>query len=186
VAVIAPGYEFLLNRGFRNRGSLFLSMQTDLDAFAWSGKVAGSIEKHRLSGIMFELCGEDHREALCRFMEESFPGGWQVSVQRALEGDPPYSVLVAVEGSRVVGAAGPLRVAADGRGRFGSIGTHLDYRRRKIGTVLFHLVCAELKKREARYSTLLTGLHSPAQEIYFNAGFRVRHLVVDNLAKRLG
>lgn len=51
--------------------------------------------------------------------------------------------------------------------------------------VLFHLMCAEFQKRGAKFGTLHTGLRNPAQEIYFRAGYRVRHLVDYCLVKRL-
>ena len=185
VDVAMSGYRFLLNRGFRSRGSLSLFMQMDLDAFEWSEEASGFVESNKANGIAFGLCDGSHRKSLCQFLEGLFPGGWVVSVKRAIEESPPYRVCVATRGSQVIGFAGPMRVHADGRGGFAGIGTHPDYRRRGIGTVLFQLMCAEFKKRGAKYSTLLTGLHNPAQEIYFGAGFRVHRVIDDTLAKHL-
>jgi ribosomal protein S18 acetylase RimI-like enzyme len=118
-------------------------------------------------------------------MEETFPGGWEASVRGRLEGDPPYPVLVATDGPRVVGFAGPIRVEADGHGGFTGIGTHPEYRRHKIGTTLFHLLCAEFQRRGATYCILHTGLRNPAQEIYFGAGFKMMYLVDYSMVKRL-
>ena len=59
------------------------------------------------------------------------------------------------------------------------------HRRNKIGTVLFPLQCAELKKRGATHRVLYTGIGDPAQSICFGAGFRVLHLVDYSLVKRL-
>lgn len=183
--VRTPGYYFLLNRGFRNRGSLSLFMEIDLNGYEWPREVSGFVEDNKTGGVRFGLCDEDHREALCRLMEERFSGGWGASIARALEGEPPYPVFVATDGPKVIGFSGPVRAQPGGRGGFTGIGTHPDYRRRKIGTVLFHLMCAEFKRRGAKYSTLHTGLHNPAQEIYLGAGFKVRHLTDYDLVKRL-
>ncbi len=181
--VTTPGYYFLLNHGFRNRGSLSLFMELMLADFEWREEVSGVIEESTGRGIHFGMCGEEHREALCRFMEKVFPGGWEASIKGALaEGRP---VFVATEGDRVVGFSGPVRVQEGGAGGFTGIGTDPEFRRRKIGMVLFHLMCAEFKKRGARYSTLHTGIHNPAQEIYFGAGYRVRCLVDYDLVKKI-
>ncbi len=183
--VRTPAYYFLLNRGFRNDGSLSLVMKLDLADFEWRDEIDGFIEENRARGIHFGLCGAEHREALCEFMEEVFPGGWEASVKRGLEGDPPYPVLIATDGARVVGFTGPVRVGEGGRGGFTGIGTHPECRRGKIGTVLFHLLCAEFKKRGAVYDILHTGVRNPAQNIYFGAGFKMMHLVDYCLVKRL-
>ncbi len=186
VDVKTPAYTFFLNRGFRNRGSVSLFMETTFAEFKLREEIEGFIENNRSRGILFGLCEAGHREALCAFMEALFPGGWEASVKGCLDGGPPYPVIIATDGPAVVGFAGPIRVGADGSGGFTGIGTHPDYRRGKIGTVLFNLMCAEFKKRGMVRNTLHTGLNNPAQEIYFGAGYRVRHLVDYHLVKRLG
>ena len=161
-------------------------METTFAEFELREEIEGFIEKNRSRGILFGMCEAGHRDALCGFMEALFPGGWEASVKGCLDGDPPYPVLIATDGPAVVGFAGPIRVGKDGSGGFTGIGTHPDYRRGKIGTVLFNLMCAEFKKRGMVRNTLHTGLNNPAQEIYFGAGYRVRHLVDYHLVKRLG
>ena len=181
-----PAYTFFLNQGFRNRGSVSLFMETTFAEFALREEIVGAIENNRSRGILFGQCDAGHREALCAFMEALFPGGWEASVKSCLDGVPPYPVFIATDGPAVVGFAGPVRVGTDGRSSFTGIGTHPDYRRGKIGTVLFNLMCAEFKKRGVVRNTLHTGLNNPAQEIYFGAGYRVRQLVDYGLVKRLG
>lgn len=181
-----PAYTFFLNHGFRNRGSVSLFMETTFDEFELSEETKAYIEENRSRGILFGYCEAGHREALCEFMEALFPGGWEASVKSSLDGNSPYPVLIATDGPTVVGFAGPVRVGTDGRSSFTGIGTHPDYRRGKIGTVLFNLMCEEFKKRGVARNTLHTGLNNPAQEIYFGAGYRVRQLVDYGLVKRLG
>ena len=181
-----PAYTFFLNQGFRNRGSVSLFMETTFDEFELREEIEDYIDDNRSQGVLFGLCDAGHREALCAFMVELFPGGWEASVKGCLDGEAPYPVFVATDGPAVVGFAGPVRVGQDGSGGFTGIGTHPDYRRGKIGTVLFNLMCAEFKKRGVARNTLHTGLNNPAQEIYFGAGYRVRQLVDYGLVKRLG
>ena len=181
-----PAYTFFLNRGFRNRGSVSLFMETTFAEFELREEIEGYIENNRSRGILFGMCEAGHREALCGFMKALFPGGWEASVKGCTDGDPPYPVLIATDGPTVVGFAGPVHVGKDGSGGFTGIGTHPHYRRGKIGTVLFNLMCAEFKKRGVVRNTLHTGLNNPAQEIYFGAGYRVRQLVDYGLVKRLG
>ena len=185
VDVATPAYAFFLNRGFRSGGSPSLIMEKDLTGFALSGEVSGWISENEARGIRFGLCEVTHRDALLRFMADIFPGGWEASVKRALEEPSPYPVLVATDGVKVVGFSGPIRVQPDGKAGFTGIGTQPDYRRRKIGAVLFNLLCAEFKKRGATHSTLHTGLRNPAQEIYFGAGYRVRQVVDYTLVRSL-
>ena len=185
VDVSTPAHTFLLNRGFRNDGSLSLVMEKDLADFEWRAEIGGYIRENETRGIRFGLCGAEHREALCRLMENHFSGGWERSVKEALEGVGPYPVLVATDGDRVVGFTGPIQVRSDRRGGSQGIGADPEYRRNKIGTVLFHLQCAELKRRGATHRVLHTGMKNPAQNIYLGAGFKILHLADYSLVKQL-
>jgi ribosomal protein S18 acetylase RimI-like enzyme len=183
--VSTPGYYYLVNNGYRNDGSLSLLMDLTFDKFEWREEIDRYISGNNANGIRFSLCGNEHRDGLVDFMSAVFPGGWEASVNAHLVGDSPYPVMVAAEGKRVVGFAGPIRVSDGGVGGFTGIGTHPDFRRRKIGMVLFNLMCAEFKKRGATRSTLHTGLNNPAQEIYLGSGYRVRTLLDYSLIKKL-
>ena len=63
--------------------------------------------------------------------------------------------------------------------------TDPDYRRRKIGTVLFSLMLSQLEKRGATYTNLYTGLQHGEQEIYFQGGCKARFVTDTSLEKRL-
>ena len=183
VDVSTPAHCFLMNRGFRSDGFLSLVMKMDLDRFDWQNEVEEFAEENRARGIQFGLCGPEHAETLCQMMAEAFPD-WEPSARAALYGEPTSDVMVATDGPRVVGFSGPIGSGSDGRGTFLWIGTHPQYRRRKIGTVLFHLLCAEFRRRGAIHTVLTTGLNNPAQDIYFGAGFEVLYLIDNSLVKR--
>jgi GNAT superfamily N-acetyltransferase len=185
VDVSTPAHRFLLNRGFRNQGSLSLFMTRSLADFELTDEILSHVQENGARGVQFGLCDDAHEPALCRFMEACFPGGWEQAVKRCLDGAAPHPVLVATAGQDVVGFTGPIRVSPNGTAGFTGIGTHPDYRRRKIGMVLFHLLCSEFKARGGTHNILHTGLRNPAQEIYFSAGYRVHHLVDYSLVKRL-
>ena len=92
---------------------------------------------------------------------------------------------VAYAGDRVVGFSGPIGVAASGRGGFMGVVTDPEFQRRKIASVLFEMMCAEMRKRGATYTNLYTGLQYGAQEIYFAAGCRAQYAFDHSLVKRL-
>ena len=184
VDVTMPAYYFLLNRGYRNQGSLDLYMQMDFADFEWQEEVSGFIEESKKQGIRFGLCEANQSQALCRFLQEHFPG-LEASVKEVLTGEPPYPVFVATDDPQVVGFSGPLWVQPGGYGGFRGIAMHPDYQRRKIGTVLFNLMCAEFKKRGAAYTILYTDPQGHAQKIYFRAGFKVKFLIDQTLTKCL-
>ena len=93
-------------------------------------------------------------------------------------------MVVATDGPEVVGRAGPVSVLR-GRGGFHGVVVGAQYRRRKIGTVLFSLMCAELRKLGATHTVLYTGLSGFAQEIYLRAGCRITRVVDFSLVKQL-
>ena len=185
VDVGTPVYYCLLNNGYRNRGSLSLFMEIAFAEYAYRDEIDAHISQNSKAGIQFGLCGQEHRDGLGEFMAEVFPGGWENSVNGHLKGEPPYPVVIAFLGARVIGFAGPIRMGENGSGGFTGIGTHPDFRRRKIGMVLFNLMCVEFKRRGATWNTLHTGLNNPAQEIYLNAGYKVKKLIDYNLVKSL-
>ena len=186
VSLASPAYHFFLNRGFRNYSyQPAIRMRLELKNFRLDKNMRRFITENEEMGVKFGLCEKDYRQALLEFMNTTFPGGWTESVKATLEGEAPYPVVVATCGEKVIGFTGPISVSEEGRGGFTGIGTHPEYRRRKIGKILFNLLCQEFKKRGADYIPLFTGLDNPAQEIYFSAGFKVKSLFDYNLIKHL-
>jgi len=98
--------------------------------------------------------------------------GWYEPVSRCVSGQQPGELLIGVKGPRVIGFTGPIQVRADGAGQFTGIAVHPDFRRRKIGTVLFHRLLDMLKGKGATYVRLTTRTVNPARQLYRKAGFR--------------
>ncbi|RJS84853.1 GNAT family N-acetyltransferase [Candidatus Bathyarchaeota archaeon] len=174
-------FRFFLNRGYRLKAAS-LHMELNLKDFYLREKISRYLETHRRMGITYRICNEKDRESLYKLMDH-FPG-WYSRVREALESESPREVLVAVHHTKVIGFVGPIWLD-DRRGCFTGIGVHPQYRRRKIGTVLFNLLCSKLKEMGASYITLHTGTSNPAQEIYFDAGFKVKSVWATKMLKRL-
>ncbi len=184
----APGVDmstraflFFLNLGYRLQAAS-LHMEMDLRFFRLREKIRRFRKEHEKDGIIYRICDRQDVEALLRFMK-TFPG-WYDRVLAAVKSEIPKPVLIAKHMSNVVGFAGPIWVR-NGEGHFTGIGVLPKYRRRKIGTVLFNLLCYELKKRGAVHMALHTGTSNPAQEIYFDAGFKVRSVWATRMIKVL-
>lgn len=174
--------KFFINRGYRIVAESLL-MHRKLRSFKLREKIKGFMERHEKIGITYRMCTEKERSALLQFME-LFPG-WYDRVSASFRSTSPKPILIAICGEKVVGFVGPISVDAEGEGHFTGIGVHPEYRRMKIGTVLFNLLCFELKKRGATCVKLHTGTANPAQEIYFDAGFKVKSIWATQMTKKL-
>lgn len=181
IEVSEYAFKFFLNRGYRVVSQSLL-MERDLRSFTLREKIREFMEKHEGDGIIYHVCDEENRNALLELMN-LFPG-WYDRVSASFESTPPKPVLIAVRDGEVVGFAGPISVEK-GEGHFTGIGVHPKYRRMKIGTVLFNLLCLELKGRGATRVMLHTGTANPAQEIYFDAGFKVKSVWATKMVKKL-
>ena len=92
--------------------------------------------------------------------------------RRIIVGNDNKKPVFLVEHQRkVYGFTGLLDVQSNKRGYFSGIGVHSDYRSHGVGTVLFSVLCQELKKLGAEYMTLFIGEDKPARYIYESAGF---------------
>jgi len=85
----------------------------------------------------------------------------------------PLPLLVALDQSKVIGFAGPLKVQDNGRGYFAGIAIDSDYRKKGLGYGLFSRLTKELKAMGALYMTFFTGSNNPARHIYTRLGFQV-------------
>jgi GNAT superfamily N-acetyltransferase len=184
-------YGFLLSCGYQPLGHE-LRLRNDLSTF----RLGERIEHRRIQladgGFTFRWYEPADRDDLLQFIARYFSPGWYTSIQKATDREPPSNILLAVQmtqasfGQKIVAFMGPFYVGEPGQsGGFGSPGVHPDFRRRGIGTVLFHLGLDYLKSRGADYTEYGTGVTNPAQVIYFGSGARLVSVYCCNFRKRL-
>ena len=179
VNVTMPAYYFLLNRSYRSTSSLDIVLDIKLADFELGLQITDFVATNSRDDIAFGLCGDDHTEKLCEFVDHD------PLVVSAVSGRPPHPVVIAYQGDRVVGFSGPISVGSGGCGGFMGVVTDPEFRRRKIGTILFQFMCDEMKKRGATHTNLYTGLQQGAQEIYLAAGCSPQYVTDHSLSKRL-
>jgi ribosomal protein S18 acetylase RimI-like enzyme len=180
-------YRFLLACGYQPLEHE-LRLRNELSTF----RLDEDIERRRKGladeGLAFRWYEPADRDNLLQFMARHFSGGWHTSIQRAIDQEPPRKILLAVrvKDNRIVGFMGPFHVGEPGqRGSFGSPGVDPDFRRRGIGTVLFHLGLDYLKSAGAGYTDYGTGVTNPARFMYFKAGAQLTSVYCCNFYKEL-
>ena len=184
-------YGFLLSCGYRPLGHE-LRLRNDLSTFRLGERIEHRRIQLAVEGFTFRWYEPADRDALLRFMARYFSPGWYTSIQRATDREPPSNILLAVQTTqasprqKIVAFMGPFHVGKPGQsGSFSSPGVHPDFRRRGIGTVLFHLGLDYLKSRGASYTEYGTGVTNPAQIIYFGSGARLVSVYCCNFRKEL-
>lgn len=100
------------------------------------------------------------------FLEEIHAPHWITVLGENQTLEQPLPLLVALDGIKVIGFAGPLKVEPSGRGYFAGIGVLETYRKLHLGSHLFMDLCSSLQKIGARYMTFYTGQDNPARFIY--------------------
>lgn len=94
---------------------------------------------------------------------------WNREMPRAAR---EQNMLVALEGNRVIGCAGPVYPEKTGRGYFAGILIHPDFQGKGHGKRLFAALCKAEKEAGAEYMSLFTGTDNPAANLYKAQGFR--------------
>lgn len=184
-------YVFLLSCGYRPLGHE-LRLRNDLSTF----RLGERIEHRRIQladeGFTFRWYEPADRDDLLQFMARYFSPGWYTSIQRATDREPFSNILLAIQTTqasprqKIVAFMGPFYVGEPGQsGGFGSPGVHPDFRRRGIGTVLFHMGLDHLKSAGSSYTEYGTGVTNPAQIIYFGSGARLVSVYCCNFRKEL-
>ncbi len=170
---VMPGsslYRFLVNNGFSCNSSE-LQIYISFRDFSVSPEVSQQREKLKKQGIRIMYCDEALRDSFSRMMETSFKHWWYSFYKSNMKSDSPAGVLVAVEGSEVVGFTGPIKVFAGKKATL-SLGVAGSHRSRGIGRVLANMWALELKKLGALESLVSTGSDNfSAQKVYFDMGF---------------
>jgi ribosomal protein S18 acetylase RimI-like enzyme len=180
-------YRFLLACGYRPLEHE-LRLRNELSRFQLSEDIHRRRKELADEGFIFRWYEPADRDNLLEFMARHFSGGWQMSIQRATHRQPPLKILLAirVQDSKIVGFIGPFYAGEPGhRGSFGSPGVDRDFRRRGIGTVLFHLGLDYLKAAGASYTEYGTGVTNPARFMYFRSGAQLTSVYCCNFYKEL-
>lgn len=178
-------YRFLLKLGYRPLGHE-LGLRNELSTFRLGEDIKRRRRELYERGFTFQWYEPALRGNLLQFMARHFPGGWHTSIQRATDREPPAKILLALTSDRIVGFIGPFHVGAPGQpGSFGSPGVDPDFRRRGIGTVLFHLGLDYLKNAGASATSYGTGVTNPARFMYFRAGAQLTSVYCCNFHKEL-
>jgi ribosomal protein S18 acetylase RimI-like enzyme len=184
-------YVFLLSCGYRPLGHE-LRLRNDLSTFRLGKRIEHRRTQLAAEGFLFRWYEPADRDDLLHFMSRYFSPGWYASIQRATGREPPSNILLAVQTmqtsprKKIVAFMGPFHVGEPGQpGSFSSPGVHPDFRRRGIGTVLFHLGLDFLKCKGASHTEYGTGVTNPAQIMYFRSGAQLLSVYCCNFRKRL-
>jgi GNAT superfamily N-acetyltransferase len=178
-------YRFLLSCGYQPLGHE-LRLRNELTTFRLTEDIHRRRKELASEGIIYRWYEPSDRENLLEFMTQHFSSGWRTSIQRGMDLDPPAKILLAVNSGRIVAFMGPFYWGEPGqRGGFSSPGVHPDFRRRGIGTVLFHLGLDYLKSVRASYTEYGTGVTNPARFMYFRSGAKLLSVYCSDFCKEL-
>ena len=171
------GYTFFLNHGFRScENSILLLLSQDTSRFILTNAMQTLIIKLKDYDINIVLLNASLIDRVDQFLAVNFEG-WRESIIPQFLKNPLPQMLIAVQGERVIGYAGPYSVTDSGLGNFHSIGVASSERGKGLGAVLFHLMCANLKSGGAKSTALSVSNVGEALELYIRADFKVRYAV---------
>lgn len=171
VVVDSAGYSFFLSEGFvhqRTEDGLYL----DLSSFVMPEKVAVKEKRLQEQGIVITHYDREKHQGLEALFDAVHGEVWRKTIQDNMKRDNPLPVIVAVDGVRIVGFAGPIDLEPSGRGWFNGIATHPAYERKGIATVMFCHLMQEFVHIGARFSTIFTDEGNPALVLYKDVGFQ--------------
>ena len=172
VAVDSDAFRFLSKRGYRQL-RVEDGMYLPLAEFVMSADCRRRLENLEAQGIEIGFYDAARHTGFEELFDALHGEVWRetMRVNAALEN--PLPVLIAADGGRIVGFAGPIDKEPNGRGWFNGIATHPGYQGRGIAKVLFQRLMEEFRKIGAGYSTLFTDEENPALNLYRSVGFEV-------------
>lgn len=185
VHVDSAPYRFLLSCDYQPLEHE-LRLRNELSTFKLSEDIHRRRRKLAADGIIYRWYEPADRERLLEFMTQHFSPGWRIGIERGINMEPQAKILLAVSSNEVVAFMGPFYCNEPGqRGGFSSPGVHPDFRRRGIGTVLFHLGLDYLKSVGASCTEYGTGVTNPARFMYFGSGATLLSVYCCNFYKEL-
>jgi GNAT superfamily N-acetyltransferase len=165
-------YHFYLSNQFQVQ-SLQETYYLDLAKFNYSNDLIDLKQKHFELDINYSFYHISQYRQLITFFDNLQIPPFKTAVIKDLTKSNPLPLLIATHQQKIIGFAGPLKVEKSKRGYFAGIALLDAYQGQKIGKVLFHELCQELKKMKAQYMTLFTNVENPAKHIYLKAGCEV-------------
>lgn len=168
-----PGYPFFKAHNYEEL-TREVSMYLELSQFELPQATVSKLKELKSKGIVIEYY--DSKKHPCGFGElfDNLKNEhWRHDISENLKREKPYPILVASDGGKICGFAGPIAVEPSGRGWFCGIGVDSRYRGMGIGTTLFFMLMKSFKDIGAKFSSLFTGENNPAKKMYDRAGFEV-------------
>ncbi|MFU1793853.1 GNAT family N-acetyltransferase [Paenibacillus azoreducens] len=161
-------YSFLRQEGYVER-AIENAMYLDLDRFVMPEEIRRKEEKAAANGCRVEMFDPARHGGVTEMLQGLNNPLWEKEIGKCTSDGTP--VVVAVQGSRTVGFAGPVIRQDNGRGYFAGIGVHPEHEGHGLGTILFFKLCEAFKAIGTEYMSLYTGSSNPAIRIYEKAGF---------------
>jgi len=180
----SSGHRFLLRRGYEAFPPE-MQLRLRFEGRDFAGKAERSGERLHAQGLEVRYYDEADRESFAELMQEHFAAWWYDLYRPNLERPEPRPVLIAVDGSRVVGFVGFVHVGRNGSAGF-TPGVHPEYRRKGIATALLDRWASEVKRKGAVQSIISTNVENPARHIYFGMGYEKLGEFSSRLTKKLG
>lgn len=167
------GYLFLKNFGFRDF-AYQNSYYKKISDYEYSDNILTKIEKAKKENLTTNFYDINKHIGLKELMTNLRSDSWESEILAHVnEKKENNTLLVALEGNKVIGFTGPIHKQENGRGYFAGIGIHSDYRGKGIGTLLFSRLCMGFKEIGVSYMTLFTGKNNPARNIYERENFKI-------------
>lgn len=172
VAVDGAGYMMLQSLGFR-AGRVECGLYYPLEDYSLPEKILSTEERLATDGIRIAFFDSARHHGFDELFDALHGEVWRKTISDNLALSRPLPVLVALDGDRVVGFAGPIGKEKSGRGYFNGIAVHPDYQRRGIARVLFSRLLGAFHDIGASYSTIFTDEENPALRLYLDIGFAI-------------
>lgn len=167
------GYLFFKNLGFRDF-AYQNSYYKKISDYEYSKHILLRIKKAKENNITTSFYDINNHVGLKELMKDLNSVAWEDEVLvHVKEKKEKNTLLVALDGNKVIGFTGPIHKEDNGRGYFAGIGIHSLYRGKGIGTLLFSRLCMGFKEIGVSYMTLFTGKNNPARNIYEREGFKI-------------
>lgn len=144
-----------------------------LKDYQYSHDIEEKREKLKILGINITKYDPKKHSGFDELFRDLKSEHWEKEINHNIHDENlKYPVLIIEKDGLIYGFAGPLKVQKSGRGYFAGIGVHSSLRGQGAGSVLFASLCMELKKMNALYMSIFTGINNKARHIYETEGFR--------------